>query len=119
MTVFHKIKVLEKAAAGDVLTQDEEETLRDCADDYRPLIRLGNGFKIAKHHVIEAFEIIFEDVHFMAGSRRQRAIRLLKLSGARGYREEDLPVPIEHPTDERLGDQMAVPITPEEIREAG
>lgn len=119
MIALHKISVLEKAAAGDILTPDEEQTLRECADDYRPLIHLGNGFKIAKQHVIEAFEIIFEDVRWMTGSRRQRAIRLLKLSGARGYRDGDLPVPIEHPTDENMADGMAIAVEPDEIREAG
>lgn len=67
---------------------------------------------------MEALEILFDDVRFMTGSRRQRTIRLLIKAGARGYKVGDIPVPKEHPTDERRAEDFAVPVDEDEIREA-
>jgi hypothetical protein len=118
MLTLAKIDALEKAAAGDLLTKEDEDLLRQCADDYRPLIRLGNGFKITKHHVVEAFELIFEDVKFMTGSRRQKAISLLKAAGARGFDKVPLEVPLIYTESDAQAAAFAVPVDDDEIREA-
>ncbi|NKI61808.1 hypothetical protein HCG46_26270 [Labrenzia sp. PO1] len=118
MLAVAKIAVLQKAVEGDLLTAAEEDTLRECVEDYRRRLPLGNGFKLTTADVAEAFEILFDDVQFMTGSRRQRVIRLLIKTGAKGYQIGSLPVRREHPTDEHIAEDFRVPVTPDEIRKA-
>jgi len=113
-----KIAVLLKVAEGEELTAVEEDTLRECIEDYRRRLKLGNGFKITLTDVVEAFEILFDDVQFMTQDRRKQAIRLLTRTGARGYQIGKIPVSHSHPTDEYRAEGFRVPVTKEEIREA-
>jgi len=113
-----KIAALQNAVAGDILTAAEEDALRECVEDYRRRLKLGNGFKLTLQDVTEAFEIIFEDVPFMTGGRRQRAIRLLIKTGARGYQVGRIPIQQQHPTDERNAEGFRVPVTVDEVIEA-
>ncbi len=118
MLAAAKIAALQKAADGDILTSDEEAALRECVEDYRRRLKLGNGFKIGMQEVAEAFEILFDDVNYMTASRRGRSIRLLIKAGARGYRVGDIPFELQHPTDEANAEGFRVPVTIDEILEA-
>ncbi|WP_150523994.1 hypothetical protein [Roseibium sediminis] len=118
MRPYHKISALQNAIEGNILTPIEEQSLRECVEDYRVLYRLGNGFKIGLQEIIKAFEIIFDDVAFMTGQRRANAIALLVKAGAKGYTARPHPVPELHPTDERNAENFRVPVSEDEIREA-
>lgn len=113
-----KIHAIQKALAGDILTSAEEDALRACIEDYSKRLKLGNGFKITMPDIVECFEIVYDDVNYMAAGRRSRGIRLLINTGARGYRVGDIPIDLQHPDDRDGIEQPRVPVTIDEILEA-
>lgn len=115
MRAAFKIEVLQKALAGDALTSIEEDALRECVTDYRRRLKLGNGFKLRMEDILQAFEILFDDVQFMTAGRRQQTIGLLINAGARGYQVGNIPIPKEHPTDERRAEDFRAEVRPEEV----
>jgi len=107
-----KIDALTAAIAGDKLTADQIKTLESCLQDYRFVLRLGNGFRLSRETINELVELVYDDVPYMVGERKKRAIRILNAAGVTGFRVD----PVWPRT--KLDEHIAPKITEEEIAEA-
>lgn|GEM_PF-3573648 len=109
---LHKLEALRAAIAGQMLTSDQIEVLKACEADYRFTFRLGNGFKLTRELITELLELVYDDVPYMVGERRKRAIRILNASGAKGFQAESFWKP------SRSDDKLCTRIDEDDIVEA-
>ena len=112
---LHKLDALKAAVSGKMLTTDQIEALEACIKDYRFIFRLGNGFKLThpdRDHLNELLQLVYEDVPFMAGERKKKAIRLLNAAGMKGYQPERF-----WPRS-RFDDEAPLEVDAEEVTEA-
>ncbi len=109
-----KIDVLQSAGTGAPLTDEQKALLMDMADDYRPLVDLGTGKPVMKHHCIEAFRLLKVEVRVMVGENRRRLIALLHDVKARGFEHASV-LQVEDPSDPRFILEAGQDVTPQEI----
>ena len=109
---LHKLDALKAAVAGKMLTSDQLEALEACIEDYRFIFRLGNGFKLNRDHLNELLQLVYEDVPFMTGERKKKAIRLLNSAGAKGFKSQSFW------SRSRFDDEVPLEIDQEEVMEA-